>query len=282
MAELWQPMDWGRVAAARMGEFVTGFVSSATIQFRVVAALMLRESRTRFGKSQVGYLWSLAEPIAVVLTFSALFRALNHPAPIGSSLPVFFATGMLAYHNYRRTASFCSNAFTANEALLTFPIVQQVDTLISRGLLEFFTSILSLLLIFGALHLVWEVALPVDVGPMVLALAALSIIGFAHGSITAVVGHYFPSWPRFDELLSRPLFFVSGIFFVPSALPPSVRSIVSWNPLLHGVELMRSGYYPHYRSDTLDVGYLLGVAGVLLLVSLSAERVMRLRSERDN
>lgn len=261
---------------------MSDLLTSAIVQLRVIAALMLRESRTRYGKSQLGYLWSLAEPIAIVLTFSVVFQAMGHPPPIGESHAVFFSTGILAFSTYRRTASFCATAFTSNESLLTFPIVQQIDTLFARALLEYFTSILSLILIFSGLILIWDIDLPNDVGSMMLAMSVLVLLGLGHGALTAVIGSYSPSWQRVDEMLSRPLFFISGVFFVPSMLPPSVQDVLSWNPLLHGIELLRSGYYSQYRAEFVDVGYLLGFACILLLVALSAERVMRLRPERDN
>lgn len=256
--------------------------AAALVQFRVIAALMLRESRTRFGKSQIGYLWSLIEPIAVVATFTILFSSAGQPPPIGDSHAAFFLTGIVAYNGYRRTASFCSSALVANEALLTFPVVQQIDTLVARAVLELFTAILSMILIFVALHLVWDVSLPADVGRMAVAMFVLSLLGFGHGAITAIIGTYIESWPRLDEMLSRPLFFVSGVFFISASLPPAYLSILEWNPLLHGIELMRSGYYSHYRSDVIDIGYLLIFTSVLVLVALAAERVMRLRPERDN
>ena len=42
-------------------------------QLRVVQAIALRETRTRFGAHQLGYLWALVEPVLWILTFYGLF-----------------------------------------------------------------------------------------------------------------------------------------------------------------------------------------------------------------
>lgn len=256
--------------------------SALVVQMRVIAALMLRETRTRFGKSQLGYLWSLVEPIAVVATFTLMFKALENRPPIGDSLPLFFATGMLSFQMYRRIASFCSAAFEANHALLNYPIVKQVDTLVARTALEFLTTVFSMILVFGALIVFWDVPPPSNIGYLVLSMFLLTLIGFGHGTINAVIISRFESWKNIDPLIARPLFFISGIFFVPDVLPPKITHYISWNPLLHGIELTRLGYYSGYRSATLDVGYLFGFALVIAMIGLASERAMRFRPQLND
>jgi capsular polysaccharide transport system permease protein len=45
-------------------------------QGRVVHALIIRETRTRFGDSKLGYGWALLEPIAHILMLSLVFAVL--------------------------------------------------------------------------------------------------------------------------------------------------------------------------------------------------------------
>jgi len=239
---------------------------------------MLREARTRFGKSQFGYLTSLIEPVAVIVTFTLCYSALGRVAPYGTSLPMFFALGTLAYGAFRRTSSFCTAAFEANQALLSYPIVQQVDTLIARAMLEFATTIFSCFVLIGGLMVISDLPGPVRVEAMACAIILMTMLGFGLGSISAVVSHYFASWRNIEGMLTRPLFFLSGILFVPDNLPPKIMDYLAWNPMLHGVEMMRLGYYADYRSTVLDVTYLVFWALVLILIGLAAERAMRVRS----
>lgn len=251
--------------------------AAAATQLRVVGALVLREARTRFGRSQLGYMWSVIEPVAVVATFTFISMVMGHVPPYGDSLPMFFALGALAYHFYRRVASFCSAALDANSALLGYPVVKQVDTLVARAALEVATCLLATLLLLGGLVLIGGQPIPAYLERMAVAVALLVLLGFGHGTLNAVIGQFIPSWRTVEPMLSRPLFILSGVFFVPDRMPPKLTEILAWNPILHGVELMRLGYYPDYRSPMLSVMYLFLWALGLTVVALAAERAVRIR-----
>ncbi len=252
--------------------------AAAATRVRFVGALILREARTRFGRAQLGYLWASAEPIAMVATFSLLSVALGHLPPYGDSLPMFFALGTLAFLFYRRVVQFCASAFDANQALLNYPIVKQIDTLLARALLEVATCLFTAGLILAVIVVAMRQPMPVHLEAMAAGIALLVLLGFGQGTINAVIGSYFTSWRQIEAVISRPMFVLSGVFFVPDRMPPKVVSYLAWNPVVHGIEMVRYGYYPDYRSPTLDVGYLFFWALGLTVVGLAAERAMRIRS----
>jgi capsular polysaccharide transport system permease protein len=246
------------------------------IQSRVIGALILRETRSRFGRSQLGYLWAIAEPLLYIVSLALLFDAISRHSPFGSSVALFFATGLLPYQLYSRIAGALTNAFDANEALLAYPIVKPVDTLVARALLEIATSALVMILLLGGLIFFVDAPEPVSLHLMVLAIIGLSLNGFGLGAINAVISKPFPSWRQIYDVASRPLMLVCGVFFTLDTLPPGAREVVSYIPIAHGIELFRSGYYSGYRSTVMDVGYLFVFGLVLCLIGLAAERLMRL------
>jgi len=102
---------------------------AALTQARVVGALMLRETRIRYGRSKAGYLWALLEPAAYVTALSTMFHMSGARPPFGNSMALFFSLGILSFFTYRSIAAQLTGAFNANEALLNFPIVKEIDTL---------------------------------------------------------------------------------------------------------------------------------------------------------
>lgn len=263
-------------------DYQTGMLPAAATQLRVVGSLMLREARTRYGKSQFGYLWAVIEPVAIIATFTLVSLTMGHLPPYGNSLLMFFALGTLAFQFYRRVASFCGAAFTANQALLNYPIVKQTDTLVARAALELITCLFVTLMVLGGLMLVDRQPYPAHIEAIAAAVLLLALFGFGFGVINAVIGAYVASWRNIESMLSRPLLILSGVFFVPDRMPPKIIPYLTWNPVLHGVELMRHGYYPDYRSQTLDVPYLFYWAIGLTVLGLAAERAMRIRSARGD
>ena len=261
------------------GERERGWLLEAIkTQGRVIGALVMRETRTRFGKSQLGYFWALAEPVGYVMFLSVIFGAINRHAPFGASMSLFFATGVLPFLLFNNIAKAVSSAFDANEALLSFPIVKPVDTLVARAILETATMLavmiitLSIIVVTGGLHG------PANLWIIAEAIIGLCLAGFGLGSINAVVMKLAGSWRNLYDVLTKPLMLFSGVFFLPDAMPQAVRDILSYLPTLQGIELFRSGFYEGYRSSVLDPGYLFAVGLVLCLLGLSGERILRLRA----
>jgi len=256
------------------------FGKAASLQARVSGALVLREMRVRFGRSQLGYLWAVAEPIAYMLVFSMMFYFMGRHPPVGNSMPLFFATGILPFMLFRNLGTQLAGAFDANRALMTYPIVQPIDTVLGRAALEIATSLFIMLIVLSALVLLAGAPLPVNILRMGEAILLLSIFGFGTGLLNAVIIDQLGSWQNTFRILMMPMMFISGVFFSFESLPPNVREVLAWNPVLHGVELFRSGYYASFRATGLSAWYLFGVGISVSLFALVLERLLRGRSSQ--
>ncbi len=243
-------------------------------QLLVVHALALRETRTRFGNHQLGYLWAILEPTLTIITFYIVFR-ISHRHPPGMDIWGFVATGVVPYTLFSTAANQVATSINANRALLFYPRVRPLDLVLARAGLEFSTHILVFwVLIFGqALYLQH---FEVD--------QLLSIfLGFIlAGLLGAGVGLLFCGLSEFSKIaerargpLLRPLFWVSGIFFVPDQIPEKARTLLLANPVLHIVELVRDGFYRSYSAEFVSIPYVLFWILGVLLIGLALERVVR-------
>ena len=132
----------------------TGFQEALLVQTRVVGALILREMRVRYGSSQIGYVWALAEPVAYIAAMVAMFSYIDRPPPFGTSMALFFALGIIPFRMFANVSNQLTAAMQANEALLTYPIVRQFDTVLARFILEAMTSIAIFVICLGGLSLI--------------------------------------------------------------------------------------------------------------------------------
>lgn len=238
----------------------------------VVVALLLREMRVRFGRSHLGYLWAILEPLGGVIIFSVVLSVIGRPPMAGSSTVLFLALGMLGYSTFRRMTQQIGAAFEANAALLSYPIVRPFDTLLARAMLESATGVLTLLIILVGVMLFDNVPPPAHFEIVAGGVLILALFGFGLGVINAVVGEYWQSWRHIEALIHRLFFLLSGIFFMPSSLPQVALDVISWNPILHGIEWLRYGYYEGYRPDLISFHYIIAWAFGSTLVGLAAER----------
>jgi Flp pilus assembly protein TadD len=75
-----------------------GFWERLRGQRRVVRALIIRETRTRFADTRLGYGWALIEPILHIALLSVTFAVLMHGTPpIGADFFIFYYTGLIRY-----------------------------------------------------------------------------------------------------------------------------------------------------------------------------------------
>jgi capsular polysaccharide transport system permease protein len=252
-----------------------GMAEGLRTQGRVLLALMLREARTRYGRTRAGYLWAFIEPVMHISFFAVLLSTRLLVVPLGNSIVLFLATGFSTFIGFKNVMTRTQGGYGSNEALLSFPIVRVMDVFLGRALLELATWIMVSFMILGGLILLGEAQVPNNVLEMLEAVIALFCIGFGAGIVIGIAGEF---WASLGSLLSMPtrvLYFTSGIFFLPERMPPGLRDIMAWNPIMHGITLFREGYYRGYESHLLDERYLFLWAVGAVLTALLLEKMTR-------
>jgi capsular polysaccharide transport system permease protein len=246
-----------------------------SLQARVLVNLALRETHATFGTSVFGYLWVVITPTVSVAILVFIFSIAGRQPPFGSSLALFFATGILTLQFFNELSGKLMTVFDANRALLTYPIIKDLDTLFARALLVAATYTLIMAIFYSALITLDLASLPSRPEHVILAFLATWLLGLGFGTLNAVIASLWETWAPIEKILTRPLFFISGIFYVPSQLPPQAREFLQWNPVLHLVEWFRHGFYPNYNSMILGMWYPVGVGAAMLLLGLAGERLFR-------
>jgi capsular polysaccharide transport system permease protein len=245
------------------------------VQGEVIHAVILRETRTRFGAYRLGYLWALVEPILVILTFWGLYRIAGRQPPPGMDLFGFVATGIVPYTLFASSANRVAEAVNGNKALLNYPQVMPIDLALARGLLEAATYAAVFIVLMGV-HALWIQELSVDRPLMVIAgFAMASLLGTTLGQIFCGLGQWNNSVDRARGPLLRPLFWISGIFFTAGQLPEHARDAMLWNPVLHVTEIVRDGWYASHASPHADPLFVLRWILFFALAGLLLERWMR-------
>ena len=77
----------------------------------------------------------------------------------------------------------------------------------------------------------------------------------------------------------RPLFWFSGVFYTANGLPAVARDLMLYNPVLHVVEFVRSGWFIEYRSQHASVSYVCAWIVTLTFLGLVIERAAKRRME---
>lgn len=251
-------------------------VDGLRCQCRVLHALIIRETRTRFGESRLGYGWAVIEPLLHITVLWVMFSLLMHgQPPIGRSFFVFYFTGLLPYHVFIHTSGNMVHAIPGNGSLLQLPLVTRFDVVLARGIIEVVTDLVVALILLSGFCAAGFAGAPDDVWNACLALVAIAGLGWGAGFVNAMIGQRIRSWDKIWVQAMRVLYFASGIFYAPGMMPDWVRQILVWNPVLQAIDWFRSACFASYHPHWLDRTYLTGTAIATLLAGLALERAMR-------
>jgi capsular polysaccharide transport system permease protein len=236
--------------------------------FRTIAALILREMSTRYGRSPGGYIWGILEPLGGILILGAGFSLLVRTPPLGNSFLIFYATGFLPFTLYMNLSNTIARSISFSKPLLMYPAVSWIDAVFARFILNTLTNILISYILLAGLLAVTDTRTVLEVGPIVVAMAQAMLLGLAVGVLNCALIGLFPTWELIWSIATRPLFLASGIFFTYESLTRTLQDIMWWNPLVHIVGELRTGLYPTYAPQYVSNTYVLFFSLIVLLFGL--------------
>lgn len=235
---------------------------------RTIFALMLREMSTTYGRSAFGYLWAILEPAAGIMLLTFVFSMAFRSPPIGDSFPLFYATGFLPFIAYMDISQKTSVALRFSRPLMAFPAVTYADALLARLLLNCLTQFLVFGVVLGAITYLYGAEVIINYPILLSGILMAFTLGFGIGVLNCFLLSMFPIWERTWAILTRPLFIISGIFFLPESVPEPFRSWVLYNPIVHVIGQVRRGVYQTYAGDYVSPIYVYGLSLTCLMVGL--------------
>ena len=254
---------------------VSSTSSALTVQGRVLAALILRDIYGSHGNSKLGYLWAVIQTACGLGIFWAFRAIMGAHAPYGMSLPVFLLCSFIPWNIFNQTLSRCMAATSANQALLTFPQVTELDLMLGRLVVVWGTQILC-----GGILLALVAASGQSIelrNPECLAATFFftPLLGLGLGFIFASLARLWPTLDKLIPLLKRVLFFASGIFFAISELPARLSGYLMLNPVAQLIEWQRYGFSTSSAAPLFSVTYIAVWCVVSLCIGLLLERYVR-------
>lgn len=259
------------------------FGQALKVQCRVINALLYREARAQYGATRLGYLWALILPMAQIAVFTGIFWSVGRTDVFGSdigSTATFITTGFLCFNLFSNISNQVMSSNISNKALFGYPLVMPFDAMVARYILSTATTVFSFVLVLFLIYQfdLWEPNFD-SILSLIAAPFIASLLGFGVGLINSYLLLHFPSFSKTYSILSRPLLFMSGVFYLASdRFPPVILNILSYNPVLHCTEWVRSAFYKEWNSNFVDYEYLLQFTLIVVFVGLFTQRISQKRA----
>jgi capsular polysaccharide transport system permease protein len=252
----------------------SSLLESFRIQFRVIHALFLREVLTRYGRHNIGFLWLFVEPMIFTLGVVALWTLASGEHLSRLPIVAFAVTGYSSVLLWRNMPGRCTGAIEPNLSLMYHRNVKIIDIFISRILLEFMGTTMSFIILMLVFSAIGWMSPPEDILKIILGWFMLAWFGASLAILVGAVSARSEIIEKIWHPATYLLFPLSGSAFMVDWLPPVAQKFVLYLPMVHGVEILREGYFGSTINAHYDIGYMAMICLVLTLFGLSQERVV--------
>ena len=251
--------------------------SSLQITIDTVHALLMRELKTRFGSSKLGYFWAVAEPAGQAAILAILFTLIGRGSLAGVPVALFMISGLMPFKAFSKSLTRLSAGVQSNKALLSYRQVSPIDPLITRFVIELATFFIVYIVIMAAMFWLGFNVWPQDIMALIFASLLLMLLAVGLALCLSVAILYWGDTNKILTMAMRPMFFVSGVFFCATMIPQKYWYLFSWNPVFHAIELSRDAFFSSYETPIGSWFYLGGVTLVFNVLGLMLYRVNRIR-----
>ncbi len=232
------------------------------IQYNVIKALVLRETITRWGRKNIGFAWLFLEPMMVIAMFALIFGLRGRFESVvyhvyGIPVLAFILVGYSPFMLWRNAVMSCAGAITANKALMHHRNLRPLDFYISRLVLDVVSVTTSFALLLLGLVVAKLAHAPTDLSILVAGWCLLVWFAIGFGLTIGPLLAKFKVLKIIWRAISLLLVVSSGVFFFAAWLPPALRNILLYVPMLHLSEMMKHGYFGEIIQTYENVHYIL-------------------------
>jgi len=259
--------------------FLRRFATGIQRQIAVVLAIATYENNRKSTGTSLGSWEAIVTPLQIMLFFIVMrvgfsfLRGSNRYAAGGSTdmyfnIVVFIASGFAIAFLFRQGAIKALSGLKLR-APLYYKRVQPLDILLAL-LVNDFRAISTISLgIFGLVwYFTWSFQL--DSPGLAIGVYLLTVLMALGFGVCLVFLGQFNKWVTriLKRIFNRVIIFTSGIFFATFELPEYTRPFVTWNPILHAVELFRYSMNNQYPIPDISLSYLVWCSTVFFGFSL--------------
>ena len=238
-----------------------------------ILASVRREFAARYRGTQLGALWPVLQPLALITIYTLVFaqvmkaRLPGHESPFAYS--IYLTAGLVAWSLFsellmRSVGIFVHNAEVLKKVpvhKLAFPAIAFASALLQAGIL--LALFLAFLAITGNLP-----GAPIVAVIPVLVVAGLLAMGM--GLLLATINVFYRDVEQGTGVVLQFWFWMTPIVYPLAALPTPVARVLEWNPVWPIVRAMQAIFLENRWPDWASLAYPLVLAVALAFLARAA------------
>jgi ABC-type polysaccharide/polyol phosphate export permease len=208
---------------------------SAAAHRNLLYLLSMRELRTRYKRSLLGWAWSLLNPLVQLGIYSVIFLYVFEQAhPVGDpsglrNFPLYFLSGFIPFNFFSISVGVSIGAVQGGSSLIKKVAFPHEHLVLSVIFAQFVTMMIELAVLTVALLIAGNMVLPwLPVLFVVLLLLAVFSTGVA--LLLASLNAFFNDITYLWSIAAQLLFYASPVIWNPEAADPWLGKVASWGP----------------------------------------------------
>ncbi|NFF80812.1 ABC transporter permease [Clostridium botulinum] len=229
--------------------------------------LVIRDIKVKYRKSVLGYIWSILNPLLMMLVISSVFSYMFRYEI--ENYPVYLITGQTIYSFFSEATNMSMESIINGGSLLKKVYFPRYIFPVSRILSSFVNLLFSLVAILIILLFTGTPVTPV-IFMFPIPLIYIAIIATGFGLILSVLATYFRDVIHLYSVFLTALMYGTPIFYPISSLPDNIINIIKINPLYHVITMFRNvvlyGNMPTIQEHIICMGFSVVLLGFGLVV----------------
>lgn len=272
-----------RSAPTELRRFLHEVSEGARRQANVVFALIFKEFKNRAGRdNRLGMVWILFDPVSMVVFMSSFWYMMGRTTIAGVNVALFIAIATVPYLIVSMALGSVQRSLKNNRMFYNYQQVKPFDSVLAEFVLEVTLLMIGETALFFVLWWFFDLSFNVtNIMPLLGILCLAMATSFGIALAVATYSALYDPVAKVVSILSRPLFFVSAVFYTPNGMPAQARYLLSWNPIVQLVEYARLYALDIKLFQEASIGYavVFAIAALFLgLVSYYPNRQRLLRT----
>lgn len=246
-------------------------------QFRVVSALTIREIQSQQVSLVYGYGWVLFDALlsfAGLLIIKLAIRGFNTP---GLPPITFLISGLVPWLMFHATYAAPDGVIKRNKRMLLLPMVTELDLILAASIRIFVTFSVLFVALATVAAFYEHTSFPRFPLGIFLLFVCMSLMGISFGIFLMILTRLYAPAAKFTSFFLRFAMIISGVIFQITAFPESIWPYLTWNPMLHIEELLRTYWFYNYHSPVGSPTFVVESLIAMTVLGLLLERYARRR-----
>jgi lipopolysaccharide transport system permease protein len=241
----------------------------------LIRNLVLKDLKLKYRDSVLGFVWSLANPLLLILVYSFVFGHMLRGGP--ANFAYFLMVGILPWNFFAQSAMMSTGSILDNGGLIRKVALPMEVFPVATVLFNLAQYLLALIVFFPMAFLFFKVPFAwswFNFFP-VLILQIVFTLGFCFILSTATV--FYRDMRHFTEILLMLLFWLTPIIYDIQAVPPSLRTALYMNPLSYFILAYQEALYHNTFSSPDRLLTLFSLALLSLVLGYSLFVLFKIR-----